>query len=356
MNIGACTPVLISSIGTNKNAKRTAICNLILACSGVLIAMIVFYGVNAIFGLPFINEQLNATKIAIIHTTFNVFATVVLFPFGGVFEKLMYKLIKDDPKEKPADDLSLVEDRFLITPAYAIDKIKERCDEMAILAQDNISMSIDFLKIYSRMKDEKIKANEKKLDAFEDELETYLVKISALELNVEDSMRLSKYSHAIGNFERIGDYGVNILKIKRRMHKDKIHFSEDANKELDIMGKAVKEIIQISTQAFINDDVKLAQTIEPLEQVINNLKVELRARHAKRMDEGECNVENGMLFFDIINSFERIADHCSNLAVCIIELSQGSYQTHSYLKEVKNANNKTFMEQFESYLDKYAVR
>lgn len=169
-------------------------------------------------------------------------------------------------------------------------------------------------------------------------------------------MKLSKLSHAIGNFERIGDYGVNILKTKRKMHNEKIHFSEEANRELDVMARAVKEIIENSTTAFINDDVDLARTIEPLEQVIDNLKAELRAKHAKRMQNGECSVENGILFFDVINSFERIADHCSNLAVCIIELSQGSFQTHSYLKGVKKSDNKNFMESFENYLAKYTIR
>lgn len=357
MNIGACTPVLISSIGTNKNAKRTALANLVLAVSGVAIAIVVFYGVNAIFSLPFIEEQVNATSIAIIHTTFNVFATIVLFPLGGVIEKLMYKLIKDDTQTEDGKDESLlVEERFLLSPSYALDKVKEHCDQMAVLAKDNILMCLDFIKIYNRVKDEKIKANEKRLDNYEDELETYLVKLSTLDLSVTDSMKLSKLSHAIGNFERIGDYGVNILKTKRKMHKQKIHFSDEANYELDVMAKAVKEIIENSTNAFINDDTDLARTVEPLEQVINNLKAEIRARHTKRMDDDACDFENSMLFFDIINSFERIADHCSNLAVCIIELSQGSYQTHSYLKGVKNSNNGIFMESFEKYLSKYELR
>lgn len=357
MNIGACMPVLLSAIGTNKNARRTAGVNLVLAVSGVTLAMIIFYSVNAIIGLPFIAEQVNATSIAIIHSVFNIFAAIVLFPFGGMFEKLMYKIIKDDPHSAEENsEPTLVEDRFLLTPVFALDKIKEKCDAMALLAKTNISMSLDFLKVYSRIRDEKINSNEKMLDQYEDELETYIVQINSLDLSLNDSMRLSKYSHAIGNFERIGDYGVNILKTKRKMHKERIHFSNDANRELDIMGKAVKEIIENSTNAFINNDIELARTIEPLEQVINNLKAQLRASHSKRMNDGECSIENGMLFFDIINSFERIADHCSNLAVCIIELSQGSYQTHSYLKGVKNADNKNFMESFEEYLNKYAIR
>lgn len=357
-NIGSCVPVLLSAIGTNKNAKRTAGVYLTFSVIGVIVAMVLFYGADAIFGLPFIQEKVSPVSIAIIHSAFNIFATIILFPFGKQLEKLMCLIIKDDKKEN-ADNVKnspLVEERFLLTPAYALDKTKEKCDEMALLAKKNILLCLDFIKIYNRAKDEKIKSNEKKLDAFEDELETYLVKIGALELSVSDSVRLSKLSHAIGNFERIGDYGVNILKTKRTMHKDKIHFSADANKELDIMAHAVKEIVENSIDAFINDDIEKAQTIEPLEQVINNLKAELRAKHSRRMENGECSVENGMLFFDIVNSFERIADHCSNLAVCIIELSQGSYQTHSYLKGVKNADNKTFMENFEYYLSKYAIR
>lgn len=190
---------------------------------------------------------------------------------------------------------------------------------------------------------------------FEDELETYLVKISSMQLSLENSMQVSKLSHAIGNFERIGDYAVNILKTKRTMHEDKIHFSKEASKELEVMSSAVQEIITKATNAFIENDVAAAQTIEPLEQVIDNLKAELRARHTKRLQAGECTIENGMLFFDIVNSFERIADHCSNLAVCIIELSQGSYQTHRYLKSVKSQENARFMESFEDYLRKYAL-
>lgn len=355
-NIGSCVPVLLSSIGTSKNAKRTAGVYLVFSVIGVVVAMGLFYGLNAVFGLPFINKTVNPVSIAVIHTTFNVFATIILFPFGKQLEKLMCFIIKDDKKETQENNSALVEERFLLSPAYAIDKIKERCDEMALLAKKNIFLSLDFIKTYSSSKDEKIKNNEKKLDAFEDELETYLVKISAMELSVDDSMRLSKLSHAIGNFERIGDYGVNILKTKRKMHEKGIHFSDHANKELDVMAAAVKEIIENSTTAFIADDIELAQTIEPLEQVINNLKAELRAKHEKRMAENECSIENGMLFFDIVNSFERIADHCSNLAVCIIELSQGSYQTHSYLKSVKKSGNATFMQSFETYLKKYELK
>lgn len=351
-NIGTCITAIISSIGTNKNAKRTAVVHLAFNTIGVMLAMVIFYGVNAVFGLPFIKDTVNATTIAIIHTAFNVFSTVVLFPFGKQLEKLAHIVIRD---KKDDEEKALIDERFLMTPSYAINKVKEQADSMGKLSRDNIYLCLDLIKKYSHNNDELIYKNEKVLDKLEDELETYLVKISSMNLSINDSIKLSKLSHSISNFERIGDYGVNILKIKRRMHQNKVHFTPDANRELEIMSKAVGEIIDKAIMAFINDDAELAAEIEPLEQVINNLKEELRARHSKRLQENECTIENGMLFFDIINSFERIADHCSNLAVCIIELSNRSYQTHTYLKDVKSHNNKGFMEMFEDYLLKYKV-
>lgn len=351
-NIGTCITAIISSAGTNKNAKRTAVVHLAFNTIGVILAMLLFYGVNYIVELPFTENIVGAADIAVIHTVFNVFATAVLFPFGKLLEKLACFVVRDSKDEA---ETPLVEERFLMSPSYAIDKAKEECDKMGILAKENIMLCIDFIKSYSGTKQEKIKENEKRLDAFEDELETYLVKIGSMNLSVDDSVKISKLNHAIGNFERIGDYGANILKIKKQMHKDNIHFSQMANNDLQIMSMAVREIMEKAVTAFINDDVELAVTVEPLEQVINNLKTQLRARHAKRMENNECSIENGMLFFDIVNSFERIADHCSNLAVCIIELSQGSYQTHLYLKGVKSKSNQSFMQLFEMYLNKYKI-
>ena len=351
-NIGTCITAILSSIGANKNAKRTAAVHLLFNVIGVTLAMILFYGANAMFRFSFFNDTANAASIAIIHTAFNVFATIVLFPFGTQIEKLACLIVPDSKKEKKT---GLVDERFLMTPSYALDKVKEKCDKMGMLAETNVNLCLDILKKYSHNKDEIISKNEKKLDKYEDELETYLVKISSMDMSNYDSIRLSKLSHSISNFERIGDYGTNILKIKRRMHDKDIHFTRDANDELNVMGKAVKEIVEKSIKAFIDDDIDAAREIEPLEQVIDNLKNELRAKHAKRLQNNECTIENGMIFFDIINSYERIADHCSNLAVCIIELSKGSYQTHAYLKSVKSSNNKSFMEMFEEYLHKYRV-
>lgn len=351
-NIGTCVTALISSVGANKNAKRTAVVHLLFNSVGVILAMILFYGINAVFRLPFIENTVSPADIAVIHTLFNVFATAVLFPFGGILEKLACLIVKDS--STGSSDI-LVDKKYLISSSYAINKAMEECTKMGTLARDNILLCLDFINEYSKINDERINENEKKLDSYEDKLETYLVKISSMRLNIEDSVKMSKLTHAIGNFERIGDYGINILKTKRKMHRNKIHFSAEANNALNIMSDAVSEIVEKSTQAFIDDDISLAKTIEPLEQVIDNLKVELRAKHSKRIENGECSVENGILFFDIVNAFERIADHCSNLAVCIIELSQNSYKPHSYLRVIKNDESKTFAEAFEKYLNKYKL-
>jgi phosphate:Na+ symporter len=347
-NIGTCVTALLSSIGTGKNAKRTAVVHLAFNSIGVIASMIIFYSVNSVINFAFMQESINAFAIALIHTIFNVFSTLLLFPFGRQLEKLACLIITD---KKDDESNELIDERFLLSPSYAIDKAKEKCDKMGLLAQDNITLCLEFVKKYSHLKDEKIIANEKELDNYEDELETYLMNLSSKNPNIADSIKISKLTHAIANFERIGDYGVNILKVKQKMHKNNIHFSLTANNELEIMSSAVSEIVNLAVTSFINDDEELAKTIEPLEQVIDNLKAQLRTRHAKRIDAEECSIENGMLFFDIINSFERIADHCSNLAVCIIELSHNSYKTHSYLAK----RNQSFINKFEEYLVKYRV-
>lgn len=349
-NIGTCITALISSVGTSKNGKRTAVIHLIFNSLGVAAAMLVFYSVKGILKLPMFEESINAGSIAAIHTLFNVFSTVLLFPFGKWLEKLACMIIPNGKEEKS----ELIDEKFILSNAYAIDKAKEQCNTMANTALENTILSLNILKKYSSSKNNKITENEQILDKYEDELETYLVKISAGELNLNNSVRLSMLSHAIGNFERIGDYAYNILRVKQHMHKEKIHFSAEANEELEIMSNAVKEIAENAVSAFIHDDVDAANRIEPLEQVIDNLKVQIKAKHSKRMENTQCSIENGILFFDIINSLERIADHCSNLALCIIELSQKSYRIHQYSKGIKNTSS-SFMETFEEYCEKYSL-
>lgn len=349
-NIGTCITALISSAGTGKNGKRTAVIHLLFNIFGVTAAMAVFYSVKGIFKLPIFDEVINAGSIAAIHTIFNVFSTAILFPLGSLIEKLACIIIPNGKDEKA----ELIDEKFVLSSVYAIDKAKEKCNEMAATALKSTDMTLNIIKKYSSSKSKAIADNEKLLDKYEDELETYIVKISASELDLKSSVKLTLLSHAVGNFERIGDYAYNILKVKQKMHTDKIHFSEAACRELEIMSLAVKEITENTVSAFINEDLDTAAGIEALEQVIDNLKVKLKSNHSNRMENGECSIENGILFFDIINSLERISDHCSNLALCMLELSQKSYRIHQYSKNLKSGSS-TFMEHFENYSKKYTL-
>ncbi len=236
-NIGTCITALISAIGTSKNGKRTSVIHLAFNAIGVALAMALFYGSNAVFEFPFISNSVNAAGIAIIHSLFNIFATAVLFPFGNLLEKLSRFIIKDGKSGKTD---ALVDRKFLFSPSYAINKAIDECCKMGELAKSNIMLCLDFINDYSEVNDKKITENEKKLDNYEDKLQTYIMKISSMDLNIDEAVKISKLSHAIGNFERIGDYGINILKAKRKMQKGRINFSYEANYGIEVMSDAVK--------------------------------------------------------------------------------------------------------------------
>ncbi len=349
-NIGTCITALLSSAGGGRNGKRTAIVHLAFNTIGVLLASIIFYSIRATLKLPVFEENVNSSSIAIIHTLFNTFSTIVLFPFGKQLEKLACLII---PNKEEKDAEQLIDKKFLVSNAYAIDKAKERCDDMANAALECISTAIDIVKKYSTSKAEKISHTEKLLDGFEDELETYFVNLYSGEMDIVQSSRLSMLSHAVGAFERMGDYANNILKIKKKMHKNNIHFSSEASAELEVISAAVKEITENTVRIFIKEDTQAAGKIEALEQVIDNLKTKIKSNHSQRMENKDCTVENGLLFLDIINSLERIADHCSNLSLCVIELSHNSYRTHSQSVNLKN--NVSFMKKFDEYSEKYSL-
>lgn len=360
-NIGTCVTALISSIGTNTNAKRTSMVHLYFNIIGAGVFMSLFLLAKAVFKMEFLTEPIGVVGIAVVHTIFNVLSTVVLLPFGKGLEKLATFTVRSKATEQTAARETvtpnvgeLVEDRFLLSPSYALEKCRDMTINMAELAQENVLKAMRFLRKYDEQLRKEIDADEEKIDFYEDNLETYLMKISAMELAPGDSREMSKLHHAIGNFERIGDYSINLLKTKKIMHKKKTAFSKIAQQELKVMETAVQEIMELAINAYKNTDVKLAQRVEPLEQVIDGLKDELRVRHITRFESGECNIEQGFAYLDIISSFERISDHCSNIAVSIIELSRNSYQTHEYLSMVK-VNNSRFRECYNDFLFKYSL-
>lgn len=350
--IGACAITLIAAIGTSKNAKRASVINLYFNLIGVAFAIIAFYTSNAIFKFDFVDNPVSATHIAMIHTSFKVVATLILFPFTKQLEFLAHKTIRNEKvKAKPNH---LVGDRFLLNPTFAVEKSRELTIEMADLVEETALTVLSLMKNYSHEKAELIKANEKKTDKYEETLETYLVKISSLSLSDEDSKNVFILHHAIENFERIGDYCENILKIKKTINKKNINFSDKAKYELSVLMAATTKIITLTNEAFKMNDVSKAREIEPLEEAIDKIKKELKNRHLKRIEEGKCSVDQGFVYLDLINALERIADHCSNLAVAMIELESGDYNVHKYTRDLKETD-KDFIENLDAYLEKYSV-
>lgn len=352
-NIGTCVTALIASVGTNKNAKRAAMAHLYFNIIGVVLAVALFYGGNAIFQFDFLQNTVMPSQIAIIHSVFNIFSTLVMLPFTKQLEKLAYMTIKDGKKGKE-DAPVLLDERFLLTPSYAVEKSREVTVQMADLVEKTAMTAFSLLKNYKSEKASKISENEKQTDKYEEILETYLVKVSALQLSDEDSKNVFILHHAIEDLEKISDYCEDILKIKKNINKKNIIFSEKAKYDLSVMLAAVTKIINLMVEAFKMNDITKAREIEPLEEVIDKLKKELKNRHLKRIEDGSCSVDQGFVFLDVINALERIADHCASLAVSMIELECGEYNVHEYTRELKESD-KEFVENLDSYLEKYSL-
>lgn len=352
-NIGTCVTALIASVGTNKNAKRAAMAHLYFNIIGVVLAVALFYGGNAIFQFDFLQNTVTPSQIAIIHSVFNIFSTLVMLPFTKQLEKLAYMTIKDGKKGKE-DAPVLLDERFLLTPSYAVEKSREVTVQMADLVEKTAMTAFSLLKNYKSEKASKISENEKQTDKYEEILETYLVKVSALQLSDEDSKNVFILHHAIEDLEKISDYCEDILKIKKNINKKNIIFSEKAKYDLSVMLAAVTKIINLTVEAFKMNDITKAREIEPLEEVIDKLKKELKNRHLKRIEDGSCSVDQGFVFLDVINALERIADHCASLAVSMIELECGEYNVHEYTRELKESD-KEFVENLDSYLEKYSL-
>ncbi len=352
-NIGSCVPVLISSVGTNKNAKRAAFIYLYFNVIGVIITGALFYGIDYFVDFAFLGETISSVQIAIINTAFKVFSTLVLLPFTKQLEALAVKTIKgkgeEDKKQQP-----LIDDRFLASPAFAVEKCREVTVKMADMVEQTALCALSIIKNYTEEKAELIMGNEKKSDKYEDLLETYLIKISTMDLSDEDSKNIFVLHHAIENFEQISDYSLDILKARKTMNKKKVNLSEKAKYELSVMIAAATKIVAVTNESFKLNDVSLAREVQPLEDVIDKLKKELKHRHMQRIDEGECTVEQGLPYLDIVSAIEHIADHCCDLALSMIEIKSGDYNIHSYVRDVKKTDG-DFTENLDSYLEKYSL-
>ena len=357
-NIGTCVTALLSSIGATKNAKRAAMVHLYFNIIGTVVLMVLFYTVNAVVGFSFLGTATNAAGIAVIHSLFNVFATMLLLPFGKGLEKLACLTIRDDVQpaevEEERKELQLLDSRFLEKPAFAMEQSVHVANKMAEESKRTLFTAMDLLWNYTEDGAKKVGELENLVDQYEDELGTYLVKLSRQNLSVHDSHTLSIVLHCIGDFERISDHAINIMEAAQEMHDKKLIFSPKAEEELKVFSRAVQDIVEKAYAVFRDQDEKLAQKVEPLEAVVDELNQEVKKRHIRRLREGKCTIELGFILSDITTSLERVADHCSNIAVCVTQVREDTYDTHGYLNSVKNEDSEIFrglvLEEEEKYL------
>lgn len=357
-NIGTCVTALISAIGAKTNAKRAALVHLYFNLVGTVVFMLAFYGVNAFVDFAFLEEAANPAGIATIHTCFNVFATLVLLPFSKLLEKLAtltVKEAKDPKKEKFEQQLQMLDERFLDTPALAIEHCKVVANHMAEISREALDASLDLLNGYDEKTVAKVFELESEADRFEDHLGQYLVKLSSKDLSVKDSSTLSMLLHSIGDMERISDHAVNIAEGAEEMHQKNMTFSPEAEKEIRTFADAVREILRLSIESFRKEDMNEAVLVEPLEEVVDDLKDELKKRHVNRLREGKCTIELGFVLSDLTTNFERVADHCSNIAACLIQTAEHDFEMHNYIHKLAKGENTPFHARYTEYRKKYTL-
>ena len=353
-NIGTCVTALLSSIGVNRNARRVSVIHISFNLIGTAACLAAFYGSDLIFHYAFMDASIDPAGIAMVHSVFNIGTTALLLPFSKQLEKLAYVVVKEDKQE--TQKFSFIDQRLLATPSVAIAECANKTVDMARLAEDTILKSLSLLGKYDEKTAEEVVGNEDQLDRYEDQLGTLLVQLSGKALSDEDSRNISKQLHTIGDFERIGDHAVNLLKTAQEIHEKDIRFSGQALEELKILLSALRDILRVTTKAFAEEDLPLAARVEPLEQVIDGLIADIKSNHIVRLQKGHCTIEMGFVLSDLLTNCERVSDHCSNIAVAQIETAQSLYQAHEYLNALKSAGDASFQSAFENYCRQYAIR
>lgn len=353
-NIGTCVTALISSVGANKNARRAAIIHLYFNIIGVTLFLVAFYGLNAVLHFTFVNDTIAAWDIAIVHSVFNVLTTAVLLPFANVLEKLAFITIPEDAAQQ--EKFALLDERLLNTPTVAVQRARAATADMAELARAGVMQAMSLTHTWDDALAKKVREQEQKVDDYEDALGTYLVKLSGYQLSHADSQSVNTLLHTISDFERISDHSVNLLESAEEMKEKSVRFSNDAREELRVLEDAVQDILNRTTDAFRKGDLHMAGKVEPLEAVVNELVRAIKARHVARLQVGSCSIEYGFVLEDLLTNYERICDHCSNVAVAQIEVAQDSFDTHAYLNDLRQSNQTKESEQFHRRLDRYRER
>lgn len=353
-NIGTCVTALISSIGVGTNAKRVAAVHISFNIIGTAVFLTFFYTGNIIFQFEFMKNAINPVGIAFCHTVFNIITTLMLLPFIKMLEKIAIWAVK--PSSREEKDTVFLDERLLLSPTFALVECENMAGTMSIMAKKNFFRSLKMINKFSQKRMDKILRKEPRIDMYEDKLGTFLVKLSNKDLSEKDSHEVSKLLHCISDFERIGDHAVNILEVAQKMNQKQIEFSQDAKDDIAAVTNALSEIMDLTTDAFCENDLEKAKKIEPLEQVIDILISEAKDKHVDRLQKGLCTIELGFMFTEVMNNIERVSDHCSNVGVCLIQVEKSQFDKHRYLHEIKTAGESDFNQNFEDYKNKYLVR
>nr|WP_297885821.1 Na/Pi cotransporter family protein [uncultured Blautia sp.] len=358
-NIGTCVTALLSAIGANKNAKRAAMIHLYFNMLGTVIFLGVFYLLNSVIQFPFMESMATPASIAITHSIFNITATLIWLPFSNVLVKLACLTIRDSAEDvetaKEDREFMILESRFLEKPAFAVEQGRTAARRMAEDSRKSLETAFDLLHQYNGEDAKKIEKLEGKVDRYEDELGTYLVQLNNKDLSETDSHSVSMMLHCIGDFERISDHAVNIKESAEELHEKKLSFSPVAKAELRVVTAAVNDIVEKAFQVFDDQDTTKAVEIEALEELIDDLTKEMKRRHINRLRSGECTIEMGFILSDLITSMERIADHCSNIGVCVTQVRENLYDTHSHLNALKNEDSNDFERCLEKVRQEYLL-
>jgi len=353
-NIGTCVTALISSIGVSKNAKKVSVVHISFNLIGTAICLILFYGADALIGLPFMDSAIDPFGIALCHTIFNIFTTTILCPFVNMLEGIANKVIRVDEKEEVQHG-AFLDERLLKTPSVALSEASNMTGKMARIAETSIVASLDLMAAYTDKDMDTVITHEDELDKYEDKLGSFLAQLSGSDLSERDTREISKLLHTIGDFERLGDHAVQVGKCAQEISEKNITFSERAVEEISTMTAAIREIIDLTTRAFVEHDPSLAQRVEPLEQVVDILAARSKKNHIERVQNGKCTIQMGFVLSDLLANYKRISDHCSNIAVAVIESEEGSFDAHQYLNEVKESGSHNFAQYHAEYCNKYGV-
>ena len=356
-NIGTCVTAMISAIGANRGAKRTAFVHLYFNVIGTILFLVLFYTGNALIGFEFTNEVVGAAGIAMIHTIFNVFATLVLLPFTKGLEKLAYLTIPKTAEEQnqKEDVFVILDDRFLSSPAFAIEQCHSLANQMAKITHEGFLEAMTVLDEYSEEKIEDVIAKENIVDTYDDKLSAYLTKLSSQNLSYKDSLKVTSLLHCLTDFERISDHSINVVENAQQMYKEGAVFSKKAKEEMKVYSTALRDILERTTNAFVDGDEALARTVEPLEEVIDELNKTVKKNHMKRLRKGKCTIELGLVLSDLAMNYERVADHCSNIAVYMMQLEYTQLEEHSFTEQLDAEESAEFTKQLNEFEKIYQI-